>query len=235
MDTKDIEKIVSYLEDRIITNFEKHFSQLVLMDFYEGGYNDRIEDEFFYDEYFSRYENKVIDVLLFLEDDKSEVSQNFKIRLIKMKRIIDNYLSKIPKDVETNSFRHIRNSQFLINQKLDKSKTIKNLHNQLYINKLIDLSFEDFKSHFDKNWDSKIQWLGTELQIVNLINLLIDKNILDKETQNFKYKLITSHFINKKGNIFIEKQLGSVYSEKREMIPNDDIIFSIINSLIENK
>lgn len=235
MEIKDIEKIVNYLEDRIITNFEKHFSQLVIEDFYEGGYNDRIEDEFFYDEYFSRYENKVIDTLLFLENDMSEESQNFKLRLIKMKRVIDNYLSKIPKGVEINSFKHNRNSQFLINQELDKSKTIENLHNQLYINKLIDSNFDDFKSHFNKNWDSKIQWLGTELQIANLINLLVDKNILDKETQNFKYKLITSHFVNKKGNVFNVKQLGSIYSDKREMIPNDDITLSIIKFIVENK
>lgn len=235
MDIKDIEKIVNYLEDRIITNFEKHFNQLVIEDFYEGGFDQRIEDEFFYDEYFSRYENKIINTLLFLEDDMSEESQNFKLRLIKMKRIIDNNLSKIPKDEELNLFRHNRNSQFLLNQKLDNSKTIEELHNQLYSNKLIDSTLDNFKSHFNKNWDLKIQWLGTELQIVNFINLLIENDILDKETQNFKYKLIASHFTNKKGNNFNEKQLGSVYSDKKEMIPTDDITFTIIKNLIKNK
>ncbi|MCO6175487.1 hypothetical protein NHF50_10570 [Flavobacterium sp. NRK F10] len=235
MEFKDIEKIVNYLEDRIITNFEKHFSYLVLDDFYGGGYKERIEDEFFYDEYFEEYEDTIINLLLEIEDKNESEFIEFKLRLIKLKRIIDNYLSKIPKDVEINSFKHNRNSQFLINQELDESKIIENLYNQLYINKLIDSNFDDFKSHFNKSWNTKIQWFGTELQIVNFVNLLIDKNILDKETQNFKHKLITSHFINKKGNSFTKKQLSSVYSNKKEMIPNDDITLSIIKFIIENK
>ena len=181
------------------------------------------------DDYFG---TKVPDPYRWLENDTSAETKAW---VIEENKVTDNYLSKIPKDEDINSFRHNRNLQFLLNQKLDNSKTIEELHNQLYSNKLIDSTLDNFKSHFNKNWDLKIQWLGTELQIVNFVNLLIENDILDKETQNFKYKLIASHFTNKKGNNFNEKQLGSVYSDKKEMIPTDDITFTIIKNLIKNK
>lgn len=231
MEFQEIKTLVEHFEDKIIINFEKHFNELVIMDFYEGGYNDRIEDEFFYDEYFEKYEKGVIDLLLLIENEFSEEYQDFKFRLIKMKRVIDNHLTKIKDDVVIEKFKHTRNTQFLLNQNLNKETLINSLYNQLHNNKLIDISLEDFKNHFNDNWDIKIKWLGTELQITNLINLLIKNDVLDKETSNSKYLLIKNHFVNKNNNSFNPKQLGAVYSEKNETIPTDDIIYKIMNEM----
>lgn len=221
MNFEEIKKQVEYLEDRVITNFAKYFSYLVLEDFYEGGYTDRIEDEFFYEEYFSRYEDEIINLLLSIGDEFDGEYPDLKLRLIKMKRVIDNHLSKISNDIENNSYRHNRTSNFLLSQKLDKEKFIDFLYNQLINNKLINASLKDFKNHFETEWNNKIQWLGTELQLVNLITLFIENEYLDSETVRFKNKLIASHFINKKGNPFIEKQLGSVFSDKKDSMFND--------------
>lgn len=231
MKIEEVKKLVEYFEDRIIINFEKHFNQLVIMDFYEGGYNNRIEDEFFYDEYFEKYEKGVIDLLLLIENEFSDEYQDFKFRLIKMKRVIDNHLTKINDDVVIENFKHTRNTQFLLNQNFNSENIINSLYNQLTINKLIDINLEDFKNHFNDIWNVKIKWLGTELQITNLINLLIKNDILDKETSNNKYLLIKNHFVNKNNKTFNSKQLGAVYSEKNESIPKDDIIYKIMDEI----
>ncbi|MBM6500197.1 hypothetical protein [Flavobacterium macrobrachii] len=231
MEYQEIKKLVEYFEDRIIINFEKHFNQLVIMDFYEGGYNDRIEDEFFYNEYFEKYEKGVVDLLMLIENEFSDEYQDFKFRLIKMKRVIDNHLTKINDAVVIENFKHTRNTQFLLNQNLNTKTLINSLYNQLNNNKLIDIDLEDFKNHFNDNWNVKIKWLGTELQITNLINLLIKNDVLDKETSNNKYLLIKNHFVNKNNKPFNPKQLGAVYSEKNESIPKDDIIYKIIEEI----
>lgn len=226
MKFKKIKKEVNYLEDRIITNFDKYFSGLVLLDFYEGGFEDRLEDSLFYEEYFSEYESTIVDLLFLIKEESDGEYLDIKLRLIKMKRIIDTYLSKVENDIDVNNNlntkrRNNRNSNFLLNQKLDNEKFIKFLHNQLVINKLINTSIIIFENHFKNEWNSKIQWLGTELQLTNLITLLIENEYLDSQTKTFKNKLIASHFINKKGNPFIEKQLGSVFSDKKDSMFND--------------
>ena len=60
----------------------------------------------------------------------------------------------------------------------------------------------------------------------NLISNLIDNKLLEKETHNFKYHLITKYFTNKKNSNFKAKQLSSVYSEKKDFIQIDDPIFN---------
>jgi hypothetical protein len=229
MNFKKTETQVSYYEDRITTNFEKHFNYLVLEDFYDGGYNDRIEDTFFYNEYFSIYHNGIINLLLEIENTSEEYIP-LKIRLISLKRIIDNKLSMVENSNANKILRNKRAISFLISSNIDKNRFVEILYNQLYENKLIDVNLDDFKTHFKEEWDN-IKWLGTEIQITNLISNLIDKKYLDAETQNFKYKLITTHFSNKRGKPFNEKQLGTVYSEKKEAIPKDDIILKIISEM----
>lgn len=230
MDFEEIKNQVEYLEDRVITNFEKYFSYLVLEDFHSGGYNDRIADEFFYEEYFSRYEDAIRSLLLLIGNNFSEEYADFELRLIKMKRVID---SKLLKSEETSdiSVRNKRVVTFLISDGIDKNLFISAFYNLLFDNKLIDINQDDFNLHFNDDWN-KIKWLGTEIQITNLISSLIDKKFLDPETNNSKYKLISAHFINKNGKPFNEKQLGSVYSEKKEFIPNDDIVLKIIKKLV---
>lgn len=228
MNSNEIKKLVEYYEDKILTNFEINFNELVLMDFYEGGFEDRIEDEFFYEEYFSRYEQGIIDLLFSIENKFDEETQNLKLRLIKLKRIIDNNLAKSIKVDNNKDFRVKRKSQFLLNQTVDKEGFIELLYSKLTDNKLINISINDFKKHFTLDWDSKIQWLGTELQLTNLIYLLIKDKYLESETETFRHKLVCTHFINKGGKDFKEKQLGAVFSEKKDTIANDDVIFKII-------
>jgi hypothetical protein len=79
--------------------------------------------------------------------------------------------------------------------------------------------------------NEKIQWLGTEIQISNFFSRLINLKILDPETDNFRNKLIATHFLNKNNNSFKEKQLGAVYSEKKEFIPTDDVTNKIIREI----
>jgi len=59
MDLDDLERKVKFYEGRVLTNFDIHFNQLVLEDFYGGGYELRIEDEWFLEEYFNKYEDEI--------------------------------------------------------------------------------------------------------------------------------------------------------------------------------
>lgn len=229
MNYKEIEALVNYYEDRIKTNFDEHFNQLILEDFYDGGFEDRIEDNFFYHEYFTKYELGIINLLLEIETYNDEY-KSFKIRLVTLKRIIDNKLLKYGNTDLSEPKRNKRVESFLINSNIDKPKFIQTFYDLLFENKLIDVNSNDFKTHFSNDW-SKMKWHGTEIQITNLFSNLVDKKILDPETGNFKYKLIATHFLNKNSKPFIEKQLGSVYSEKKEFVPSDDIILKIIQKL----
>lgn len=233
MTFQEIKELVEYYEDRIIINFEKYFSELVLMDFYEGGYEGRLSDELYYEEYFEEYENEIIDLLLSIENEFSYEYQNFKMRLIKMKRLIDTKLSTVTlvSNEEKISRAVGRKNQFLINPKIGKEQFIQTLFDKLISNNLISTTSEIFKNHFFVKCNDRIQWLGTELQITNLFSRLIEIKVLDPETVNFKNKLIAFHFTNRNNKLFKEKQLGAVYSEKKESIPTDDIINKIIEEM----
>lgn len=225
MKLEEIRQLVEYFEDKILINFEKHFNSLVLEDFYTGGFEERINDEFFYEEYYSKYEQQIINLLLDIENETSSDIYDLKLRLIKLKRLIDTRLSNVAIKTDEKPLRTTRKRQFIVNSNINKEKFIKTLYNQLIHYKLIDIIFEDFEIHFGNDWVNRIQWLGTELQITNLITLLIENKYLTTETKRFKHKLITSHFTNKKGETFKENQLSSVFAENKsktfEDITND--------------
>jgi len=232
MKKEELKQLVEYFEDRILNNFEKHFSSLVLEDFYDGGFEERIKDEFFYEEYFSQYEQNIINLLLQIENETSSEFIDFKLRLIKLKRIIDTRLlsSEIEMKQDLLKTGNKRNTQFLLNQNLDKEIFIKKVYDLLLINKLIDCSYVEFRTHFDNTWEGKIKWLGTILQITNFITLLIENNYLLDETKRFKNKLILTHFNNSKGEQFISNRLSSVFSDKKDMT-FDDITNDILDEL----
>ncbi len=228
MNFQKIKELVEYYEDRIIINFEKHFSDLILEDFYDGGFEDRLEDELYYEEYYTQYEDGIIDLLFTIQNKTDDKYIDFRRRLIILKRTIDTKLSKITTEIKLEKIKHQRKSAFLLNQNIDNYKFIEFLHKQLVNNKLIKTDINNFNYHFKDEWQTKIQWLGTELQIVNLITLLIENNFLDDETKKFKNKLISSHFLNKKGNRFVEKQLSSCFADKKDTLFND-----ITNSIMD--
>lgn len=234
MELEEIKRFVGYLEDRIIINFEQYFSELILMDFYEGGFEARLSDELYFEEYFEQHESDIINLLLLIENEFDDEYENLKMKLIKMKRIIDTKLSMV--SLESDNEKKIRtlsrrNISFLINTEINKEEFIQTLFKKLTLNNLINSTSENFKNHFSDNWNEKIQWLGTEIQISNFFSRLINLKILDPETDNFRNKLIATHFLNKNNNSFKEKQLGAVYSEKKEFIPTDDVTNKIIREI----
>jgi len=76
------------------------------------------------------------------------------VHLLKMKREIDTKLTKITHnlDVENPLRRNRRSNQFLIKAGIEKEKFIQILYNQLHTNKLIDVEYQKFRTHFDNNW-----------------------------------------------------------------------------------
>lgn len=244
MKFKEIENSTKTLKDKLVTNFEYHFNKFLLQDFYEDGWESDIDkfDEYLY---FDNFSEKVNHLLFNIEelypyntipdfdsyfnnlpDDVKEIQ----IELISLKRLIDSKSLKIINERTNELINGERSTSILINLNINRDKFIQTLYNLLFENKLIAVNSETFNTHFDKQW-TRAKWLGTEIQITTLVSNLIENKYLDAETQNFKYKIISSHFLNKKGKPFNEKQLGAVYSEKKAIIPTDDIIFKIITEM----
>lgn len=233
MDYSDINSKVIFFEDRILYNFDKYFNYLVLEDFYTGGHEDRIDDEWFYEEYFEEYEKGLINLLMDIED-KGEEYYNLQLRLIKLKRIIDTKLNKINKnDEESYPKRRKRISYLILNENIDSDRFIELLYNKLNHKNFINCSISDFRNLFtDVSERKKIQWTGTESQITFFINKLII--FLDKESGNNKYELITRLFINRNSKKFKPKQLSTVYSERGENIASDDPLRDLFKYMSTN-
>ena len=126
-----------------------------------------------------------------------------------------------------------RIKSFFIHHDIDKDKFIEKLYNLLQEYKFIESDLNSFKSIFldDYRVAKKIEWKGTEIQITMFIATLIDNDFLDAEVNKFKYLLLGNYFLNRKGQEFTAKQLGSVYSRNKNAFPNDDSILKIINQL----
>lgn len=230
----EVKKLVEYFEDKIVNNFETHFSHLVLDDFYGGGYRDRIEDEFFYDEYFEQYEENIINLLLEIENETSSEFMDFKLRLIKLKRIIDTRLVKLNFNNSnyTNSSpkRQTRINFFLLKDTINKEEFITLFYTELINKKFIDCSKEKFLQLFeDSKNKQKIQWRGTELQLTFIINSLL--RYFDFDLNKKHYKLMATHFINRFGNHFKPDQLCSVYSDKCNNIEPKESIVELVNKI----
>jgi hypothetical protein len=141
MELEEIKRFVGYLEDRIIINFEQYFSELILMDFYEGGFEARLSDELYFEEYFEQHESDIINLLLLIENEFDDEYENLKMKLIKMKRIIDTKLSMV--SLESDNEKKIRtlsrrNISFLINTEINKEEFIQTLFKKLTLNNLIN-------------------------------------------------------------------------------------------------
>lgn len=249
MEYREVKALVEYYEERIKTNFDYYFNQLVLMDFFESDCECTSEDVSYYQAYFSEYNEALVYILIEIKDEGEEF-YDLKLRLIHLKRIIDNKIALIPKgdliDFEesqhihlpslnnkSNPFNKGRDESFIINPKIDQQKFIKTLHKHLAEYNFITDSYERFKSIFEKPFypTSKVIWCGTELQITYLISSLIDNGLFDIEVGNYKFKLISICFKNKKENDFRPKQLGTVHSEKKHFLAEDDAIRTVINEM----
>jgi len=252
MEFNEVKALVEYYEERINTNFDYHFNNLVLSDFYEGRCDvGRITDEEFYEEYFIQKESAIIYLLNEISNEGKEF-YGIQNRLIHLKRIIDNKMAKVPKDEIDfddvpqkvhlpilksseihNPYNRSRDDSFIINPKLDRTLFIDTLFKSLKNYNFISTSKEKFSLISEDVFfpTNKVQWKGTELQITTLINNLIDLGSLDIVMHNYKFKLISTYFINKKGNDFRPKQLGAVYADKNVLIPDDDSILKVIEEM----
>ncbi|NIK91166.1 hypothetical protein GZ212_03290 [Mangrovimonas sp. CR14] len=231
MDKTEASRLVEYYEDRIIYNFEKYFNELVLDDFYGGGFRDRIEDSFFYDEYYEQFEEEIIELLLKIKNIDNSEFEDLRLRLIKLKRIIDTKLIEIGKSPSQNKpVRESRIGYFMIKDNINSKELISVLYEELKSKKLVECSKEDFESLFKvTKQGNKIQWKGTERQITYLICSLLA--YFDNEIGSRHFKLIESLFTNKSGKTFKSKQLSSVYHEKADSIPPNDKIVKIVNNI----
>ncbi|PIE50510.1 MAG: hypothetical protein CSA38_02620 [Flavobacteriales bacterium] len=231
MNKSEIKKLVEHFEDKVLINFDTHLSYLVLEDFYSGGYNDRIEDEFFYDEYFKKYEKNIISLLLHIEYKMDSDYMDFKIRLIKLKRIIDNHFIKIGKSpTQIRPIRQSRITYFHLKDNIDKNKFVSLLYDELTSKNFIDCPVQVFEELFNEMPNRfKVQWIGTELQLTLLVNSLL--GYFDSDVSKQHYKLTTNLFVNKKGNDFKPKQLSSVYTEKVDLIKPNDPVHKIIEKI----
>ncbi|SDE03807.1 hypothetical protein [Riemerella columbipharyngis] len=117
-----------------------------------------------------------------------------KIRLIKLKRVIDTKLAN--NSVDEKPLKYNRIGHFLLKDKFDKQKFVSLLYSKLISKNFIECSIEDFETIFEENkYFKKIQWKGTELQLTFLINSLL--KFFDTDINKKHYKLMETYFINK--------------------------------------
>lgn len=88
----------------------------------------------------------------------------------------------------------------------DPKYILNKLYETLYLDG-IDIDFDEFSKHFSDDYEhiKPIKWLLTQAAFVYLFN-----NI--KIRTDHKWKLLSQHFINSKGNQFDNKQLCNVVS-----------------------
>ncbi|WP_400070392.1 hypothetical protein [Zobellia russellii] len=221
MTFEEIDAKIKRLEKNIITDFEERLIYKRLEDFYEvsSDYDTRVPDEFYYMELLIIDEDEVISLL----DEIRYCDKTFhslQYRLIKLKRIIDNRLANTSEELITiDSRKQRRISHFQLDSSINIKDFTDNLYGYLRKYHFIECLKDEFQSIFERGETKfKIKWLGTELELTSLINKLIEYNLLEKETHSYKYHLIAKYFINKRNNQFKEKQLSSVYSEKKDSL-----------------
>jgi len=233
MDYKKVEKKVIFFEEHILNNFEEHFSDLILDDFYGGGHKERISDSWFYDEYFEQYEQDIVDLLLKLENEGDEFYE-LQLRLIKLKRIIDSTLLKI--SIGSNQSppsRLGRPNHFKLKGNINKQMFVETLYSELHSNELIKCSLKEFDFLFLESKErQKVQWLGTEFEITLLINSIMHHFSKDVVRQYFK--VIELNFRNRFGNDFKANQLSSVYHSNIDDVSKTDPLLSISANISKN-
>ena len=124
-----------------------------------------------------------------------------------------------------------------IEAKIENSKRVKIRKLLAIIEK--ELRYRKKKYEIEKNFESGysedqlIHWTGTERQILEVFNFLIKKGCITLPPPlSAPYKLIASHFKNKKGKRFKEGQLSTVEqiyttSSELEKEINDNIVSKV--------
>jgi len=248
MDIKSYESQIAELRKKAIEDIENSFIEYIKNDILDCGQVEYLigeEDWSLFWQDISLECKRLIDRLIFVRDEldindfNSLMNQCIQIKIATDKEIheieeenldqvlVDMGLSK-PKERYLN-YIHLSGSE-------DRRKAIiENLYNRLHHNGLIDPDNNRFNSLFEYSEfeKQKIQWHGTEKQIVGLFSMLLDKRIIPLSYRQNYLKFIELHFLNKNRKPFKSDQLTVVKSN----IVNDkiDIISDIIEILVEIK
>lgn len=95
--------------------------------------------------------------------------------------------------------------------------------------KIADL--QKSESQKDESRIELIWWKGTEGQLIYLYEQLVKNNLIDSSQDDRKYVLLSKHFKNKKGEAYINKQMGqaaqNLAANKTLKPKNPDIIDNI--------
>ena len=242
MNFDEIKKEISYYREAAIDNVEYHINDHFAEDIIDAGMVDYIISD--YDYYFywmdkAKYLSDLMNRLIYdhhiqnFEKKNEDVAgkiYEYLIECVDIKRVIDKNLRdsrdfneqeveewmglEVKKELKSDFIPIMGNENI---QKTISSELFKLLQSKGFIN----IESGNFERHFKPVSGnlSKIQWLGTEIEIVALIHLMVTKNIIPKSQQKNKAKIIANHFENKFGKEFRERQLGVVLSK----VNNDEI------------
>jgi len=248
MNFKDFELQITELQKRAVEDIEGSFIEYVKNDILDCGKVEYLigdEDRSLYWQDVSLECKSLIDKLIHFRENLDEdgfntlMNQCIEIKIIADRNIIEieeDNLDQVlfdmglmkPKD------RHL-NYIHLLGSEDHKKTVIEILFNGLHRSGLIDPDSDKFEFLF-KPTDyeiQKIQWHGTEKQIVGMFSLLIQEKIIPPSYRLNYLKFIELHFSNKKKEPFKSEQLTVV----RSNLGNDkiEIISKIIKDLVKIK
>ena len=112
---------------------------------------------------------------------------------------------------------------------------IENLMDELEIAQLSDVPSAEVTGHSEnaEMQQSKIQWLGTEGQLIYLVKSLIEKDFLPKFLADQPFAFIARHFLNSKGKPFKNTQGSQSYYQYDGNKNRKPTKAEIINQIIE--
>lgn len=236
---KDIKNRILLEEDRIHKKFNWHFNEYLREVVRDDNADELMlnADEYYY------WTERELDIKNILNDLDNYESENESDQTILNHKLFDLYKYvnekiinhpyhkvdlKVTKDIEkmkeNNKYFEIIEIPF---DEAKKDEIIKFLFDNL--NKFIHCEYETFERHFKDNGEKFIQltWKGTELEIVQLFRDLKRERIIFVKHKNV---LISTHFINDKGQQFKPKQLGVVTS-KLTNCKESELISNLIEKL----
>ena len=115
----------------------------------------------------------------------------------------------------------------ILNEKIEQSLTIhdkEEVDNALSDKKSV---FEGKDSGFIGNKMYKLQWIGTEIQLIRLFENLAEKKLILLDDTH-KWQIIAQHFINKNGEPFKPKQLSTVAQRSS---PSEGKVIQIVHDI----
>jgi len=231
MDLIKLKSEYKNLKNILVDNYEEFFNKELLIDFYEGGWEDRISE---FDEliYLEPYSEEITRILIQSENLNDSDSYKIKLKLIGIKKDIDIKITEnkfYKEEVQLSSNTKSKciplspNIDLLLINKLEEL-LIKNEF-------IIETKSSNLISIFnEKRNNEKIQWNDVEFLFAVFINLLEDNGITSSKIIRNKYKLFVNFFTNRKGKDFNSKQVSkSAYNLSTQ---HSDIRVKLLENII---